>query len=62
MTETTALGAAYLAGLARDLCPAPEDFAKAWALNHRFQPQMEPALRDARYARWKKAVEAVMMV
>ena len=62
VTETTALGAAYLAGLARDLCPAPEEFAKAWALNHRFQPHLDEATRNARYARWKRAVEAVMMV
>ena len=62
VTETTALGAAYLAGLARDLCPAPEVFAKQWALNHRFVPQMDEATRNAKYARWKRAVEAVMMV
>ncbi|MCW1919261.1 glycerol kinase GlpK [Rhodobacter sp. KR11] len=62
VTETTALGAAYLAGLARDLCPAPEVFAKQWALNHRFLPQMDEATRNAKYARWKRAVEAVMMV
>jgi glycerol kinase len=62
VTETTALGAAYLAGLSRDLCPGPEDFAKGWALNHRFQPQMPAEIRETRYKRWRRAVEAVMMV
>ncbi len=60
ITETTALGAAYLAGLARGLCPEPEDFARGWALDHRFAPQMPQGEADARYARWKRAVEATM--
>jgi glycerol kinase len=54
--ETTALGAAYLAGLGAGLCPPPEQFAKRWKLGRRFVPKMKAALRDAKYAGWKKAV------
>jgi len=56
VTETTALGAAYLAGLAVGLCPAPAEFARAWALERRFVPRMEKAARDAAYAGWQDAV------
>lgn len=62
VTETTALGAAYLAGMQAGLCPPPADFAKGWALEHRFEPRMEGAERDAKYARWQRAVQATMMV
>ena len=58
VTETTALGAAYLAGLQTGVCPGPADFAKGWALERRFVPAMAGAERDARYARWKRAVAA----
>jgi glycerol kinase len=54
--ETTALGAAYLAGLARGVCPAPEDFAKRWKLERRFTPAMDAATRSAKLSRWKDAV------
>ena len=60
VTETTALGAAYLAGLQVGICPEPADFAKSWALQRRFQPVMAVAARDAKYARWKRAVAATM--
>jgi len=60
ITETTALGAAYLAGLQAGLCPPPEDFAGAWALERRFQPARTQDWREARYAGWKKAVAATM--
>jgi glycerol kinase len=59
-SETTALGAAYLAGLQRGLCPEPEDFAKSWALSRRFVPVMARGEADAKYARWRRAVEATM--
>ncbi len=55
-TETTARGAAYLAGLAAGLCPPPEDFARAWRLDRRFEPTMPAAERDRRYAGWRDAV------
>ena len=60
VTETTALGAAYLAGLQTGLCPAPEDFAKGWALERRFAPAMAEGERVARYTRWQRAVAATM--
>ncbi len=62
VTETTALGAAYLAGLAVGLCPPPEEFLHRWACERRFTPAMEPADRDRRYARWTRAVAATMAV
>jgi glycerol kinase len=62
VTETTALGAAYLAGLGAGVCPTPEVFAQSWALERRFIPQMEPQTRAARYARWGRAVQATLAV
>lgn len=62
VTETTALGAAYLAGLQAGICPAPEEFQKSWALQRRFAPDMDPALRAAKYGRWGRAVAATMTV
>ena len=62
VTETTALGAAYLAGLQAGLCPPPAEFAKGWALEHRFEPQMDVADRQVKYARWRRAVQATMTV
>ena len=60
--ETTALGAAWLAGLQAGICPGPEEFAKGWALDRRFEPGMAPGMRDAKYARWKRAVAATLGV
>jgi glycerol kinase len=60
VTETTALGAAYLAGLQVGLCPEPAEFASSWALERRFAPAMSVQVRDAKYARWKRAVAATM--
>lgn len=60
VTETTALGAGYLAGLGAGLCPEPEEFARDWALERRFEPAMPQPEREARYTRWKKAVNATM--
>ena len=61
VVETTALGAAYLAGLQAGLCPPPEDFARGWALERRFMPQCDDGWRDERYARWRRAVAATMV-
>lgn len=61
-TETTAQGAAWLAGYQAGLCPAPEEYAKAWRLDRRFEPGMAQSDRDARYARWQRAVQAVMSI
>jgi glycerol kinase len=54
--ETTALGAAYLAGRAAGLCPDLEGFAAQWRLDRRFLPAMDGALRERKYAGWKDAV------
>jgi len=62
VTETTALGAAWLAGMQAGLCPGPEEFARGWALERRFSPAMAAPTRDAKYARWGRAVAATMMV
>ncbi len=58
--ETTALGAAYLAGLAVAACPAPAAFAKTWALQRRFLPAMPEADRARRYAIWRDAVKRTL--
>ncbi|MFM7443680.1 MAG: FGGY-family carbohydrate kinase, partial [Tabrizicola sp.] len=62
VTETTALGAAYLAAMQAGVTGGPEEFAKSWALDRRFSPQMDAATRDAKYARWGKAIAATMSV
>ncbi len=62
VTETTALGAAYLAGMEAGVCGTPDEFAKSWALDRRFLPEMDAPTRDAKYARWGRAVAATMSV
>jgi len=54
--ETTALGAAYLAGLAAGLCPDPPYFAALWKLERRFEPHMDAATRERKWAGWRDAV------
>jgi glycerol kinase len=54
--ETTALGAAYLAGLAAGVCPPPDRFAKSWKRERRFVPTMYPAIRARKWAGWQDAV------
>jgi len=58
--ETTALGAAWLAGQAAGVYPGMEEFAEGWALERRFEPGMEPATRDRRHAAWQRAVAATI--
>ena len=62
MRETTALGAAWLAGMQAGLYPGPDEFAANWALDRRFEPRMDEATRSTKYARWGRAVQAVMAV
>ena len=62
VTETTALGAAFLAGMQAGVCGGPEEFAKTWALSRRFTPAMDERTRAAKYARWGRAVAATMSV
>ena len=60
VTETTALGAAYLAGLATGFWKSREDIARHWALDRTFEPAMHRKKREALYAGWKAAVNATM--
>ena len=57
VTETTALGAAYLAGLAVGYWQSEEEIASQWQEERRFEPQMEAAERERLMRRWKQAVE-----
>ena len=61
VTETTALGAAYLAGLGAGLFSGVSDIACAWALDRRFEPDLAAATRDALYDGWAKAVARVRL-
>jgi glycerol kinase len=60
MLETTAIGAAYLAGYRADLYPAPDDFAKSWRLDRRFSPKMPDDDRAAKLTGWREAVERTL--
>jgi glycerol kinase len=55
--ETTALGAAYLAGLTVNVWTSREELSRQWAAERRFEPRMAPAERQARLARWREAVQ-----
>jgi glycerol kinase len=57
VTETTALGAAYLAGLATGLWRDAREISAQWKVDRRFEPQLAAPLRRAKLARWRKAVE-----
>jgi glycerol kinase len=57
VTETTALGAAFLAGLAVGFWSDRSALEAAWSLDRSFQPAMAPELRATRYAGWQRAVE-----
>ena len=54
--ETTAMGAAYLAGLAVHYWSSLDDIRKNWAVDRRFEPKIAPESREARIRGWKKAV------
>ncbi len=58
--ETTALGAAYLAGLATGICPPPDEFAKTWRRERRFEPAGDAQAMDRRYAGWRDAVRRTL--
>jgi glycerol kinase len=59
VTETTALGAAYLAGLSAGVFRDFSDIAKGWALDRRFDPALSATARDGLYEGWNKAVSRV---
>jgi glycerol kinase len=58
--ETTALGAAYLAGLQSGFYPAPEQFAARWALDRRFSPSLDAGNRARLLASWHDAVRRTL--
>lgn len=58
--ETTALGAAYLAGLQIGFYPEPAEFAKRWSLDRRFLPAMREDERARKYAGWQNAVRRTL--
>ena len=58
--ETTALGAAYLAGLQAGVYPEPQRFADNWRLEHRFKPAMSAATRERKLKGWARAVRGVL--
>jgi glycerol kinase len=60
--ETTALGAAWLAGQRAGVYPDMAGFAAGWALERTFTPAMDPGLRETRYADWGRAVRATLSV
>jgi glycerol kinase len=60
IAETTALGAAYLAGLSAGIYPEPAKFADNWRLEHRFKPNMSQATRQRKLKGWANAVRGVL--
>ena len=61
INETTALGAAYLAGLAVGFWESKDEIANRWKLEKSFNPEMEEAESTKLYKGWKKAVEATQV-
>ncbi|KIN75551.1 glycerol kinase GlpK [Sulfitobacter guttiformis] len=62
MTETTALGAAWLAGQRAGIYPDMQGFAENWALERTFTPEMGADTRKNRYAAWGRAIAATLAV
>ena len=58
--ETTAMGAAWLAGQRAGILPGMAEFAASWTADARFEPKMEEGVRSASYAAWKRAVAATL--
>ena len=58
--ETTALGAAYLAGRQAGICPDLDGFAAQWRLDRRFEPRIEPKTREQKYSGWTDAVQRTL--
>jgi len=57
VTETTALGAAYLAGLGIGFWQSADELADRWRVDHRFEPQMSRDAAEARLSQWARAIE-----
>lgn len=62
ITETTALGVAWLAGKGAGLYPDQAGFAEHWALERGFEPAMDENAREQKYAAWQRAVAATLQV
>ena len=60
ITETTALGAAYLAGLSAGLCPKPAAFMADWKRERRFDPQLDADTRQRLVSGWQDAVRRTL--
>jgi glycerol kinase len=58
--ETTALGAAWLAGSKAGVWPKAKDFARSWALERRFKPEMDAKTRSTKLAGWHDAVRRTL--
>ena len=58
--ETTALGAAWLAGSRAGVWPGQREFAKSWALDRRFKPKMDEATRKKAIKGWRDAVRRTL--
>ena len=59
--ETTALGAAWLAGSRAGIYPDQQGFADSWACDRRFEPQMDAPRRDRLYSGWQDAVSRTLV-
>jgi glycerol kinase len=57
VTETTALGAAYLAGLATGLWSGADELTAQWQVARCFEPRLAAVTRQAKLARWREAVQ-----
>ncbi|KAJ04346.1 glycerol kinase GlpK [Sulfitobacter mediterraneus] len=60
--ETTAMGAAWLAGQRAGIYPGMDEFAKSWAKERSFAPSMDEEVRAEKYAGWQRAVAATLSV
>ncbi len=58
--ESTALGAAWLAGMRAGVYPDMQGFSESWALQHRFRPSQPDSWREAKYAGWKDAISRTL--
>jgi len=58
MIETTAFGAAFLAGLAVGFWPSKEEIRRTWKADKKFAPKMKDADREKALAKWRRAVQA----
>ncbi len=58
--ETTALGAAWLAGMKAGIYPDMKNFSKSWSLERRFEPKMEKDLREEKYSNWRRSINSII--